>query len=108
MSLSLSLSVAIMRYELAVMPACDVPLVVPLAPGCDVPLVVPEVEPAVLPVVPAVEPVEDPLPLVVPAVEPELLPDPEPLIVAFVSIQLSAEPLRQPVTVTEPDADVLC
>ena len=69
LSLSFSLSVAIRRYELAIMPAAE-PLVALLVPGCDVPLVVPGVDPAVLPVVPALDPVEDPLPLVVPDVEP--------------------------------------
>ena len=77
--------------------------------------------PAALPDVPAPVPVVDPLPLVVPEAEPvvpapvlpelvlpapvlEPLPDledAEPLpVVAFVSIQLLPEPVRQPVTVT--------
>ena len=85
-------------------PGCDVPLVLPAAipdVPAPVPLVVPEVEPVVPePVVP--EPVVPELVLPAPVLEP--LPDmedAEPLpVVAFVSIQLLPEPLRQPVTVT--------
>jgi hypothetical protein len=102
---------------------CAEPLIVPLWPDCEVPLVLPAPVEDVLPDVPAPVPVVEPLPLVVPEVAPALpealvppvlpaapvLPDeplmlepdaPEPLIEAWVSIQLLPEPARHPVTVT--------
>ena len=77
---SVALLPAISRYVVPApdMPECAEPLVVPLWPDCDVPLVFPAEDvplvPApvdgVVPDVPALVPVVEPLPLVVPEVEP--------------------------------------